>query len=142
MLKRLAVLSMVACLPFAAIAAKKNEEKAAPKARADGLVIEDVVKGTGAEAKLGSKITVHYRGTFKDGGKEFDSSLKGDPITFELRNGALIRGWTEGIPGMKVGGKRKLVVPYAMAYGERGTPDGTIGPKKDLVFDVELKEVK
>ena len=120
--------------------AKKDGKKAA--ARADGLVIEDVRDGSGKEAKLGSKITVHYRGTLKNG-KEFDSSYtSGTPITFELAEGRLIKGWTEGIPGMKEKGKRKLHIPYAMAYGERGTPDGTIPPKSDLDFEVELLEVK
>lgn len=117
-------------------------KKAKASKRADGLVIEDVKEGNGPEAKLGSKITVHYRGTFLDG-KEFDSSYKGgQPITFPLEEGRLIKGWTEGIPGMKVGGKRKLMVPYQMAYGENGTPDGTIGPKKDLNFEVELLKVE
>jgi len=120
--------------------AAKKEEKAA--ARPDGLVIEDLKAGNGAEAKLGSKITVHYRGTLQKGGKEFDSSFGKDPITFDLLEGRLIKGWTEGIPGMKVGGKRKLAIPYALAYGERGTPDGAIPPKSDLNFEVELIEVK
>jgi FKBP-type peptidyl-prolyl cis-trans isomerase len=110
--------------------------------RADGLVVTDVKVGSGPEAKLGSKITVNYRGTFEDG-KEFDSSYKaGKPISFGLEEGRLIKGWTEGIPGMKVGGKRKLHVPYALAYGENGTPDGTIPPKKDLEFEVELIKVE
>jgi FKBP-type peptidyl-prolyl cis-trans isomerase len=120
--------------------APKKEEKAA--ARPDGLVIEDLQPGSGAEAKLGSKITVHYRGTLQKGGKEFDSSLGKDPITFDLLEGRLIKGWTEGIPGMKVGGKRKLAIPYALAYGDRGTPDGAIPPKSDLNFEVELIDVK
>ena len=122
--------------------AMKKAEKAAPAARADGLVIEDLKAGTGAEAKLGSKITVHYRGTLQKGGKEFDSSFGKEPITFNLDEGRLIKGWTEGIPGMKVGGKRKLSIPYALAYGDRGTPDGAIPPKSDLNFEVELIDVK
>lgn len=121
---------------------KKTAKAVKPVKRADGLVIEDEVVGTGKEAKLGSKITVHYRGTFTKGGAEFDSSYKrNEPITFELLEGRLIKGWTEGIPGMKVGGKRKLHVPYALAYGETGTPGGPIGPKADLDFEVELKDV-
>lgn len=128
--------------------AKKEDKKAADTAKAvketrpDGLKIEDLKVGNGAEAKLGSKITVHYRGTFKDG-KEFDSSYKsGSPAEFPLEEGGLIKGWTEGIPGMKVGGKRKLMVPYALAYGERGTPNGQIPPKSDLNFEVELIKVE
>ncbi len=120
-----------------------NVAEAAKKERtlAEGLKITDTVKGKGPVAKLGSKITVHYRGTFPDG-KEFDSSLSGDPISFELAEGRLIKGWTKGIPGMKVGGKRKLFVPWALAYGEKGTPDGTIPPKSDLLFEVELIRVE
>lgn len=127
--------------------AKKSDKAADAKPkklekRSDGLVIEDVKVGTGMEARLGTKITVHYRGTFKNG-KEFDSSYKsGAPIAFPLEEGGLIKGWTEGIAGMKVGGKRKLKVPYAMGYGERGTPDGTIPPKTDLDFEVELVKVE
>jgi FKBP-type peptidyl-prolyl cis-trans isomerase FkpA len=122
--------------------AKKEEKKEMP-ARTDGLVIEDLKEGSGTAAKLGSKITVHYKGTLKKDGKVFDSSYdRKEPITFDLMEGRLIKGWTEGIPGMKVGGKRKLTIPYAMAYGDRGTPDGAIPPKSDLNFEVELIEVK
>lgn len=132
-------------------AVKKEKAKADTKAKAgkpktetrdDGLVIEDTVVGTGLEAKLGSKITVHYRGTFVNG-KEFDSSYKmGKPITFALEEGRLIKGWTDGIPGMKVGGKRKLHIPWKSAYGEDGTPGGEIPPKSDLKFEVELVKVE
>lgn len=122
---------------------KKDAKKEDKAARTDGLVIEDVKVGSGKEAKLGSKITVHYAGTLENG-TEFDSSYKGagKPITFDLLEGRLIKGWTEGIPGMKVGGKRKLHIPYAMAYGEGGTPDGAIPPKSNLNFVVELIDVK
>ena len=120
---------------------KKNKKDALKETRSDGLVIEDVMVGEGIEAKLGSKITVFYRGTLKDG-KEFDSNMGGEPITFELEEGRLIKGWTEGIPGMKVGGKRKLSIPYQLAYGEQGTPGGPIPPKADLNFEIELKKVE
>ena len=106
----------------------------------DGLVIEDLKVGDGTEAKLGSRISVHYKGSFPDG-KVFDASGVA-PITFSLMEGRLIKGWTEGIPGMKVGGKRLLKVPYKLAYGERGTPDGTIPPKSDLNFEVELVKIQ
>jgi FKBP-type peptidyl-prolyl cis-trans isomerase len=124
--------------------AAKKEEKAAKgeKKLPDGLVITDEKSGSGKEAQLGSKITVHYRGTLESG-KEFDSSYKaGQPITFDLLEGRLIKGWTEGIPGMKVGGKRKLHIPYQLAYGEAGTPDGSIPAKSNLNFEVELIDVK
>lgn len=121
---------------------KKKEAETKSASRPDGLLIEDVKVGNGEVAKLGSKITVHYRGTLKKDGKEFDSSYGKKPITFDLLEGRLIKGWTEGIPGMKAGGKRKLSIPYALAYGERGTPDGAIPAKSDLNFEVELIEVK
>ena len=82
------------------------------------LQIEDTQVGDGAECPPGATVNVHYRGTLMDG-TEFDSSYsRGEPIEFPLGN--LIQGWQEGIPGMKVGGKRKLTVPFAKAYGERG----------------------
>lgn len=99
------------------------------------LQIEDIEVGNGDECQPGATVNVHYRGTLMDG-TEFDSSYKrGEPITFPLDN--LIQGWKEGIPGMKVGGKRKLVIPYAKAYGERGAPP-SIPPRSDLVFEIEL----
>ena len=123
-------------------AAKAEDEKAGKKKRSDGLVIEDVKVGSGMEAQLGKTITVHYKGTLMNG-KVFDSSYdRNEPIAFPLEEGRLIKGWTEGIPGMKVGGKRKLKIPYAMAYGERGTPDGSIPPRSDLNFEVELIKVE
>ncbi|MCA9288559.1 MAG: FKBP-type peptidyl-prolyl cis-trans isomerase [Phycisphaerales bacterium] len=103
------------------------------------LMIEDTVVGQGAECKLHAKVKVHYRGTLMDG-TEFDSSYKrGTPIEFPLDN--LIEGWRQGIPGMKVGGKRLLTIPYAMGYGERGSPP-TIPPRADLKFEIELLGVK
>jgi FKBP-type peptidyl-prolyl cis-trans isomerase FkpA len=106
--------------------------------RNDGLVIEDLRAGTGAVCMPGAVVKVHYRGTLPDG-ETFDSSYDGQPVEFPLKK--LIKGWQEGIPGMQVGGKRKLTVPYGMAYGERGVP-GTIPPKTDLTFEIELLGVK
>jgi peptidylprolyl isomerase len=101
------------------------------------LVINDLVKGTGAEAKLGQSITVNYVGVLYHGGKEFDSSWKrGEPSTFSLETGKLIQGWTQGIPGMKVGGRRELVIPAALAYGSKGTAG--IPPNEPLVFVIDL----
>ncbi len=105
------------------------------------LVIEDLVVGTGAEAKSGDKVKTHYVGTFLDG-SEFDSSKKRDrTFDFDLGKGRVIKGWDEGLVGMKVGGKRKLVIPPHLAYGSRGVPS-TIPPNSTLVFEVELIAVE
>lgn len=99
------------------------------------MQFEDLVIGTGAECVPGATVKVHYRGTLMNG-KEFDSSYKrGKPAEFPLEN--LIVGWQEGIPGMKVGGKRKLTVPWQKAYGEHGHPPA-IPAKADLIFEIEL----
>ena len=101
----------------------------------------DEVVGTGAEAASGDKVKMHYTGTLMNG-TEFDSSRKRpEPFEFTIGKGEVIKGWDEGIPGMKVGGKRKLVIPWALAYGEAGRPP-TIPPKAALKFDVELLEVE
>lgn len=101
---------------------------------------EDTVQGAGKECtSVRDRVTVHYRGTLMNG-TEFDSSYKrGKPIEFAL--GDLIQGWQEGIPGMKVGGKRRLTIPWQMAYGERGSPPN-IPPRSDLIFEIELLGVK
>jgi peptidylprolyl isomerase len=104
-----------------------------------GLEYVDLKVGDGDEAKTGKFVTVHYVGTYKDGGKEFDRSGE-KPYEFKLGAGKVIRGWDEGLVGMKVGGKRKLIVPYKLAYGEEGGQG--IPPKADLVFEVELLKVR
>jgi FKBP-type peptidyl-prolyl cis-trans isomerase len=102
---------------------------------------KDVTVGKGAEAKAGDTVSVHYTGTLTDG-KEFDSSKKhGQPFTFELGAGKVIKGWDQGVAGMKVGGKRKLTIPPSLAYGARGFPP-VIPPNSTLNFDIELLEVK
>ena len=111
-----------------------------PTTLPSGVIIDDLTPGTGAECKPFATVKVHYRGTLKDGGKEFDSSYgRGKPIDFPLAD--LIQGWQEGIPGMKVGGKRKLTIPWKMGYGERGCPPA-IPARADLVFEIELLGVK
>lgn len=105
-----------------------------------GLISEDMAIGTGAEAKAGQRVRVHYTGRLVDG-KKFDSSLdRGDPFGFKLGAGEVIKGWDQGVVGMKVGGKRKLTIPPELAYGDRGFP-GAIPPGATLVFEVELISV-
>ena len=106
----------------------------------DALIIEDLTLGEGAEAATGKRVTVHYTGWLTDGSK-FDSSLdRNDPFDFPLGRGHVIRGWDEGVAGMKVGGKRKLTIPPEMGYGARGA-GGVIPPNATLVFEVELLAV-
>lgn len=108
----------------------------------DGLQMTDEVIGTGAEAVSGKQVSVHYTGTLTDG-KKFDSSLdRGQPFTFNLGTGQVIKGWDEGVVGMKVGGKRKLVIPANLAYGNREVGNGLIPANSTLLFEVELLDVK
>ncbi len=112
----------------------------APAEQANGLKIEDTVVGTGAEAKVGDTVTVHYTGYLTDGTK-FDSSLdSGQPFQFTIGQGQVIPGWEQGFAGMKVGGKRKLTIPPELGYGAQGA-GSDIPPNATLVFDVELLAV-
>ena len=106
-----------------------------------GLQIEDIEIGDGAEATSGTKVTVHYTGTLTDG-KKFDSSVdRGTPFGFTIGAGQVIEGWEKGVLGMKVGGKRKLTIPPELAYGERGAGDA-IPPNSTLIFEIELLGVE
>ena len=112
---------------------------------ASGLRYQELTVGGGPEAKAGHKVSVHYTGWLdKSGekGKKFDSSLdRGKPFQFPLGAGRVIRGWDEGVAGMKVGGKRVLLIPAKLGYGSRGA-GRAIPPNADLIFDVELLGVK
>ena len=108
---------------------------------ASGLQFEDILVGTGAEAQPGRNVTVHYTGwLFENGaqGEKFDSSKdRGEPFIFPLGGGMVIKGWDEGVQGMKVGGQRTLIIPANLGYGARGV-GGVIPPNATLKFDVEL----
>ncbi|MBU6468305.1 MAG: FKBP-type peptidyl-prolyl cis-trans isomerase [Betaproteobacteria bacterium] len=113
----------------------------------DGLTIIDHMIGTGATAKAGREVSVHYTGWLYDAnatdhkGQKFDSSVdRNQPFQFMLGAGQVIKGWDEGVSGMKVGGKRTLIIPSHLGYGSRGA-GGVIPPDAKLVFDVELLEV-
>jgi len=109
-----------------------------------GLQYEDTTPGTGAQAKAGDDVTVHYTGWLYEGGnvgRKFDSSKdRNDPFQFSLGAGMVIRGWDEGVQGMKVGGTRRLVIPPQLGYGARGA-GGVIPPNATLLFEVELLDV-
>lgn len=112
----------------------------ADKMTDSGLKYDDLVEGNGAEAQAGQDVTVHYTGWLTDGTK-FDSSKdRNDPFRFSLGKGMVIRGWDEGVSGMKVGGTRKLTIPSQLGYGASGA-GGVIPPNATLVFEVELLAV-
>lgn len=121
---------------------KKDEKKGGNVVTTkSGLKYEDLKEGTGAEAKAGQQVEVHYTGWLKDGTK-FDSSVdRKQSFKFPLGGGKVIKGWDEGVAGMKVGGKRKLTIPPELGYGPRGFP-GAIPPNAELTFEVELLSVK
>ena len=118
---------------------KKKEDKVIETK--SGLKYIDVKAGDGAEAKKGDTVQVHYTGRLKDG-KKFDSSKdRGEPFEFPLGAGKVIKGWDEGVAGMKVGGTRKLIIPPELGYGAKGAGN-VIPPNAELHFDVELLKIK
>lgn len=106
------------------------------------LLVIDLIEGDGAEATAGSAVSVHYVGVAHSTGEEFDASYnRGAPLQFRLGVGQVIAGWDNGVQGMKVGGRRRLVIPPHLGYGERGA-GGVIKPGETLIFVVDLLDVK
>jgi FKBP-type peptidyl-prolyl cis-trans isomerase len=154
MTKYVAVIAVVLALTAVFVLAQSTARKAAaPNTNAptkvtgdgtktaSGLVYWDIRVGNGAEAKEGSHVRVHYTGWLTTG-KKFDSSVDaGKPFDFTIGNGEVIKGWEEGVAGMKVGGKRQLRVPPALGYGAEGYP-GAIPANATLIFDVQLLNVQ
>ncbi|TYQ07322.1 UNVERIFIED_ORG: FKBP-type peptidyl-prolyl cis-trans isomerase FkpA [Zoogloea ramigera] len=122
---------------------------ATPGPAAESLIVNDTKVGTGREATSGATVYMHYTGWLyrplakNMRGRQFDSSIpRGEPLDFVLGTGRVIKGWDQGIVGMKVGGKRTLIIPSELAYGSRAAPGGGIPPNSALIFDVELIDVK
>ena len=144
-----AALGALIFTPLAAMAAtpaekgeeflKENAKKEGVKTTASGLQYKVIKEGEGKSPKATDTVSVHYRGTLLDG-TEFDSSYKrNEPTQFPLNR--VIKGWTEGVQLMKEGAKYQFFIPSQLAYGERGTPGGPIGPNETLIFDIELLKV-
>ena len=117
---------------------KKNESKEITTP--SGLKYTDLKIGTGDKAKVGSTVSVTYTGTLKNGEK-FDSNVGKPPYTVTIGDGEVIRGWEEGLIGMQAGGKRKLIIPHTLGYGEKGFPP-KIPPYAELIFEIEVVKVK
>ena len=130
---------LLAVLSLLILAACGGGDSGASPSGGGTLVIEDLVVGTGATAAVGDTVTVHYVGTFTNGTK-FDSSYdRNQPYPFRIGAGQVIAGWDQGVPGMKVGGKRRLTIPPDLAYGSRG--QGAIPPNTTLVFEIDLLSI-
>jgi peptidylprolyl isomerase len=122
--------------------AKTKPEITVPKGKAPKkLVVKDIEEGTGKVAKSGDQVTVQYVGISFLNGRQFDASWdRGEPFAFQLGTGSVIAGWDQGVAGMRVGGRRQLVIPPDLAYGPEGSPP-TIGPNETLVFVIDLLSV-
>ena len=132
-------LSVLILLALAACGGGNSSDSGTSPSGGGSLVSEDLVVGTGATAAVGDTVTVHYIGTFTNGTK-FDSSYDaGQPFPFRIGAGQVIAGWDQGVPGMKVGGKRRLTIPPSLAYGSQGR--GPIPPNTTLVFEIDLLSI-
>jgi FKBP-type peptidyl-prolyl cis-trans isomerase len=130
---------LLAVLSLLILAACGGGDSGASPSGGGTLVIEDLVVGTGATAAVGDTVTVHYVGTFTNGTR-FDSSYeRNQPYPFRIGAGQVIAGWDQGVPGMKVGGKRRLTIPPDLAYGSQGR--GAIPPNTTLVFEIDLLSI-
>ena len=147
-MNRTTVFALVMTLPMAAVGCGQSESTQMGQSNITELTKQDTRAGSGNEATAGRNVTVHYTGWLYDAtkadhkGTKFDSSRdRNEPFTFPLGGGQVIRGWDEGVVGMKVGGQRTLTIPPDFGYGARGA-GGVIPPNATLVFDVELLDVR
>jgi FKBP-type peptidyl-prolyl cis-trans isomerase FkpA len=130
------------CIPDSARYPGEPAGKTERHTASSGLAYYDLVVGSGQVARAGDRVRVHYSGFLMDSTK-FDSSRdRNAPLTFTLGAGRVIKGWDDGVEGMRVGGKRKLIIPSNLGYGDRGAPGGVIPPNAELVFDVELLAIE
>jgi FKBP-type peptidyl-prolyl cis-trans isomerase len=134
------LLALLACLYSQTDNTSPTKVTGKPTTTTDGLKYWDIKVGTGAVATSGKQVKVQYTGWLENG-KKFDSSVGKPPFAFKLGAGQVIKGWDEGVAGMKVGGKRQLRIPPELGYGQRGYP-GAIPPNAILIFDVELLGVQ
>jgi FKBP-type peptidyl-prolyl cis-trans isomerase len=148
-MRRILVAALAAATATAVLAQSPPAAPSPPAVAEPTVLVTDVVPGIGEEALPGKVVIVHYTGWLYDPaakdhrGRQFDSSReRGQPLSFPLGAGRVIRGWDEGLAGMKVGGTRRLVIPPTLAYGARGAGNGVIPPNATLLFDVELLAVE
>lgn len=141
MMRSVVLLALIVGLSMGASLSPVFAEEDKPTVTSSGLQYLDLVKGSGREAHVGETASVHYTGWLKDGTK-FDSSVdRGQPFQFRLGAGRVIKGWDEGVVGMNIGSKRKLIIPPQLGYGKRGA-GRVIPPNATLVFEVELLDLR